>query len=94
MIDRTRRKLREARFFCDHLLKEKQSNSFDSERFGFYLSAFLSASRSVQDVLKAEFIQSAENSVQKGKRRPWYKDWFPEVGRQARPRRQKVLGIR
>ena len=77
MIPTTKRKLREAKFYCGCMNEEKSIPS-DDEKFGFYLSAFLSASRSVQDVLGAEFIQSAKDKAQKGKRRPWYKDWLPK----------------
>jgi hypothetical protein len=48
MIEATRRKLDEARFFYGHLVKERErSLRFDPREFRFYFSAFIQAARSV-----------------------------------------------
>ena len=77
MIPTTKRKLREAKFYCG-CMNEEKSNPSDHEKFLFYLSAYLAASRSVRDFLRAEFLCSAQNKAQKKKRRDWYKDWLPK----------------
>lgn len=65
MIDATQRKLREAQFFLGHLVNEAQKAvRNEPEAFGFYLSAFLSAARSVTFALQYE---------EKSK----YDEWFP-----------------
>lgn len=61
-IEATHQKLREARFFYDHLMREKRrrvdldSSRPDStaEEFGYYFSAFIQAARNVVWVLKSE----------------------------------------
>lgn len=53
--DLTRRKLREASFFLGEMSKREGSSRLDTEEeFGYYLSAFLSAARSVSFVLRKE----------------------------------------
>ena len=53
--DLTRRKLREASFFLGEMSAREGSSRLDTEEeFGYYLSAFLSAARSVTFVLKKE----------------------------------------
>ena len=48
MIEATRRKLDEARFFYGHLVKERQKTfRHDPSAFRFYLSAFIQAARSI-----------------------------------------------
>jgi len=48
MIERTRRKLDEARFFYGRLVKERQRKTLmNPSAFGYYLSAFIQAARSV-----------------------------------------------
>jgi hypothetical protein len=48
MIEATRRKFDEARFFYGHLVKERQQSfRFDPREFRFYFSAFIQAARSV-----------------------------------------------
>ena len=56
MIERTRKKLREAAFFLSHLQREVGVSTPASpvETIEFYLSAFLSAARSVTTVLQSE----------------------------------------
>lgn len=47
MIEATRRKLGEARFFYGHLVKERQHFMHDPAAFRYYFSAFIQAARSV-----------------------------------------------
>jgi hypothetical protein len=48
MIERTQKRLRQARFFYEHLLNERQQTfRHDPEAFRFYFSAFIQAARSV-----------------------------------------------
>jgi hypothetical protein len=55
MIDATQRKLREAQFFLRKLHEESRRLARnDPEESAFYLSAFLSAARSVTFALQAE----------------------------------------
>src|SRR5262249_14790727 len=56
MIELTRRKLDEARFFYQHLLKERQQKTYrhDPRAFRFYFSAFIQAARSVTWTLGKE----------------------------------------
>jgi hypothetical protein len=61
MIERTQKKLREAKFFLDHLAQLRGSDPDDAAEF--YLSAFLSAARSVTNVLESE--------------EPIYRQWSP-----------------
>jgi hypothetical protein len=62
MIDNTKRKLREARFFHGHLVHEnRRPVRNEPEAFGFYLSAFLSAARSVTFALQKEEKSKYDN---------------------------------
>jgi len=54
MIERTQRRLRQARFFYEHLLNPRRSTMGDPEAFGFYFSAFIQAARSVTWTLDNE----------------------------------------
>jgi len=54
VIPHTQRKLREARFFLELLRDRAGDFPLDSENVGFFLSAFLSAARSVTLVLQVE----------------------------------------
>ncbi len=65
-IPKTLKKIREARFFLARLREAKGSVRLDKEDFDFYLSAFLSAGRSVTFALQAE---------QKGPYDAWYPSW-------------------
>ncbi|MBI3695603.1 MAG: hypothetical protein HY238_12290 [Acidobacteria bacterium] len=68
MIDVTQRKLREAEFFLWHLVDDGQKAvRNEPEAFGFYLSAFLSAGRSVTFALQYE---------EKAKYDKWFPHWF------------------
>jgi hypothetical protein len=62
-IPKTRRKLRETRFFMGKLMQEAHTTNLDKEDFEFLLSAFLTAGRSVRDVLEKEY--------------PPYRAWYP-----------------
>ncbi len=53
-MDRTRLKLQETQFYLGHLLREAKRTAGDHERFLFYLSAFLSAARSITLALQKE----------------------------------------
>src|SRR5258706_6051871 len=67
MIEATQKKLREATFFLSHLDREgTQAMLSPAEAFEFYLSAFLSAARSVTFVLEAEEPE---------KYRAWSRTW-------------------
>jgi len=55
MIEATRRKLGEARFFYGHLVKERQQTTrHDPAAFRYYFSAFIQAARNVLWVLHHE----------------------------------------
>jgi hypothetical protein len=45
MIERTRRKLDEARFFYERLVKQQKRFGADPRAFRFYFSAFIQAAR-------------------------------------------------
>ena len=66
MIPETQRKLDEALFFFRHLYKTAGSPPSNGPEFGYYLSAFLSAARSVTFVLQAEEKQHYDS---------WYPSW-------------------
>jgi len=68
MIEATQRKLREAQFFLGHLVTEGQKAvRNEPQAFGFYLSAFLSAARSVIFALQYE---------EKAKYDEWFLQWL------------------
>ena len=68
MIEATQGKLREAQFFLGHLVNEGQELLCNEpQAFGFYLSAFLSAARSVTFALQYE---------EKAKYDEWFPQWF------------------
>jgi hypothetical protein len=66
MIPETQRKLDEALFFFKHLYKGAMGPPSNAPEFGYYLSAFLSAARSVTFVLQAEEKQHYDT---------WYPSW-------------------
>jgi len=69
-LERTEKKIREASFFLDHLITESEkTTTANPEAFDHYHSAFLTAARSVQDVLK-------DAAVPKNIRRPTFKSWL------------------
>jgi hypothetical protein len=64
MIEATRRKLDEARFFYGHLVKERErSLRFDPREFRFYFSAFIQAARSVTWTLGNEEPRGGANAL-------------------------------
>ena len=79
VLELTRKKLREAGFFL-RLLKEQESRIFrpEPEARDFYLSAFLSAARSVGDVVK----------VEEGER---YRAWFEKRRKTLTAEEQEIL---
>ena len=66
MIPETQRKLSEALFFFKLLYSRTEGPASDVEEFGYFLSAFLSAARSVTWVLQAE---------EKDRYDAWYPAW-------------------
>ena len=62
-VPMTRRKLAEAKFFLAHLEEQTRKMQQNWEAFGFYLSAFLSAGRSVTLVLQSEDKEGWEVAV-------------------------------
>ncbi|SRR5712691_3384263 len=68
MIDATQKKLREAHFFLSKLLTESKAFvRHEPETFQFYLSAFLSAARSVTFALQCEAKEQYDN---------WFPSWL------------------
>ncbi len=65
-VTQTRKKLREAKFFLGRMSEAQESSRLDKEDFDFYLSAFLSAGRSV-----IGFFHAKENRQY----RRWFRDW-------------------
>ena len=74
-IPNTQKKLREAKFFLGHVSKSGRSPQLDREDFDFYLSAFLSAGRSVTLFLQCE---------QKGSYDVWYPNWYQALSEDER----------
>jgi hypothetical protein len=54
MIERTNRRLRQARFFYQHLLDARHQTKGDPDAFRFYFSAFIQTARSVTWTLGKE----------------------------------------
>src|SRR6266700_7415675 len=77
LIPKTKKKLRETQFFMGKLRQEAQTTILDKEDFEFYFSAFLSAGRSVRDVL------SSENHS--------YKDWHPDWKSKLQPEESQLF---
>jgi hypothetical protein len=68
IIEETQKKLREAHFFFRLLRQESQMDvRHDREAFEFYLNAFLSAARSVDNTLRFE---------EPDRYPEWFKRWF------------------
>jgi hypothetical protein len=80
MIERTQRRLRQARFFYQHLVNPRHSTQGDPEAFGFYVSAFIQAARSITWTLGNE---------EPDKWKAWEPKW--KAGRTAEE--QKLLNI-
>lgn len=79
-IAKTQKKLRETRFFFNCLLNKNRSTNLEIEEFDFYLSAFLSAGRSVTFVLQAE-------------EKELYDSWFPRWKASQTHEDQKLLNF-
>ena len=78
MIEATQKKLREARFFLDHLEAEnRRAVRNEPEAFDYFMSAFVSAARSVTFALQAE---------EKAKYDQWFPGWCA-----ARPEEDRTL---
>jgi hypothetical protein len=82
MIERTQRRLRQARFFYQHLLNERQQTTFrhDLEAFEFYFSAFIRSARTVTWTLKNEETEK-------------WKEWEPKWRAKRSTDEQKLLDI-
>jgi hypothetical protein len=80
MIEKTQRRLRQARFFYEHLLNARRQTSGDPEAFRFYFSAFIQSARSVTWALKKE------------EREKW-KKWEPMWRANRSEEEQKLLKI-
>ena len=84
-ILQTQRKLREAKFFLKHL-KHASGKAFgEREHFHFYLSAFLSACRSVDYVLRNE---------QETKYKKWFPKWKATLSKDDRKFIEFMIGER
>jgi hypothetical protein len=78
MIEATQKKLREARFFLSHLeTQNRRAVRNEPEAFDYFMSAFVSAARSVTWALQAE---------EKAKYDEWFPDWLA-----ARPEEDRKL---
>jgi len=78
MIEATQKKLREARFFLSHLEAEnRRAVRNEPEAFDYFMSAFVSAARSVTFALQAE---------EKAKYDQWFPGWLA-----ARPEEDRKL---
>jgi len=80
LIDATQRKLREAQFFHNLLDQESRRPNRTDEAFRFYLSAFISAARSISWVLKKEETEK-------------YLAWNPQWEAQLNPEERKLLKL-
>ena len=80
MIERTQRRLRQARFFYEHLLKARHQPEGDPEAFRFYFSAFIQAARSVTWTLSNEEPDK-------------WKAWEPNWAANRSEEEQKLLKI-
>jgi hypothetical protein len=104
-LEQTKKKLREADFFFGHLIEQSQRQKSvlemekkTDEAFDFYLSAFLTAVRSVTDVLRKEAGITAD------KYDAWYSEWLraqsdddrnllllPDDGKSGRGRKKDLI---
>jgi hypothetical protein len=75
VIEATRRKLREAEFFYQRLVDSLHPLRGDPEEFGFYLSAFITAARSVPWALQSE---------EKAKYGAWNPTWESQLTNEER----------
>lgn len=76
-VPTAQKKLRESQFFFQHLLDEqRKAPHLRFEEFGFYLSAFLSASRAV--------LEQFHGNKQPQKHKDWWKKWKQNLSAQDR----------
>jgi hypothetical protein len=80
MIERAQRRLRQARFFYQHLLNARHSTKGDPEAFRFYFSAFIEAARAVTWTIKKEETEK-------------WKAWEPTWRAKRDTEEQKLLDI-
>ena len=80
MIERTQRRLRQARFFYQHLLNPRHSTKGDPETFRYYFSAFILSARTVTWTLKKEETKK-------------WKAWEPKWAANQTKEEQKLLKI-
>jgi hypothetical protein len=80
MIERTHRRLRQARFFYEHLLNPRHSTKGNSETFRYYFSAFILSARTVTWTLKKE---------EKKKWEAWKPKWEANLSKEE----QKLLKV-
>ena len=78
LIPNTHEKLREAQFFMGKLMQEAKTFRLDKKDFSYYLSAFLSAGRSVTLFLEVEQSTS-------------YKAWFPGWRQNLKPEESELM---
>jgi hypothetical protein len=78
MIERTQRRLRQARFFYQHLVNQQAKG--DPETFRFYFSAFIQSARTVTWTLKNEETKK-------------WKAWEPKWADNRSDEEKKLLGI-
>jgi hypothetical protein len=79
-IHKTQKKLREAKFFFSCLCERAGSTNLESEELDFYLSAFITAGRSVTLVLQKE-------------QKELYDTWFPEWKNTQAAQDQELLSF-
>jgi hypothetical protein len=80
MIERTHRRLRQARFFYQHLLKARDQTQGDPEAFRFYFNAFIETARTVTWTLGNEEPEK-------------WKAWEPKWKANLSKGEQKLLDI-
>jgi hypothetical protein len=78
MIERTQRRLRQARFFYQHLVKQQAKG--DPETFKFYFSAFILSARTVTWTIGNEETEK-------------WKAWKPKWADKRSPEEKKLLKI-
>ena len=74
-MDRIEKKLREAQFFLDKMIREEDRSTGDGEAFDFYHSAFLNAGRTVDYWLRCDFKTDYP---------PWREEWNERNPAEAR----------
>jgi hypothetical protein len=80
MIERTHRRLRQARFFYERLVNPRHSTKGDPETFRYYFSAFILSARTVTWTLKKEETKK-------------WKAWEPKWAANQTKEEEKLLKI-